>query len=237
MTRLSVLATGGAAGYHTPMGIMAANPFTESSGTLHLVIRNALLLLTVVNPIGNIPIFADLTRELEQRERGRVMNLAVLISWLIVVVFALVGDWSLTNLFNVTVSELKIAGGILLFMIALRNVLPTGAPYQHPKDSTMLAVFPIAFPLLVGPGAITLTIITTQQIGHLLMIVTAAATFLVVLLITRYSDFLMRLMGPYAAMVIARLLFIFLAAKAVSMVLDGTADYLTRFLPALHTVS
>jgi multiple antibiotic resistance protein len=217
-----------------PMGIIAANQLAEPAGTVHLVIRHGLLLLAVVNPIGNIPIFADLTREMESRERGRVMNLAVLISWLLVVAFALVGDWSLKNLFGVTVGELEIAGGILLFMIALRNVLPTSQSYQHPKDSTMLAVFPIAFPLLVGPGAITLTIITTQQIGHLLMIVTAAATFAVVLLITRYSDFLMRLMGPYAAMIVARLLFIFLAAKAVSMVLDGTSDYLMRFFPAAH---
>jgi multiple antibiotic resistance protein len=219
------------------MAVIASSQLTESIGAIHLVIRHGLLLLSVVNPIGNIPIFADLTRELEQRERGRVMNLAVLISWLLVVVFALVGDWSLKNLFGVTLGELEIAGGILLFVIALRNVLPTGLPYRHPKDSTMLAVFPIAFPLLVGPGAITLTIITTQQIGQLLMMVTAAATFAIVLLITRYSDFLMRLIGPYAAMVVARLLFIFLAAKAVSMVLDGTADYLTRFFPAVHTVS
>jgi multiple antibiotic resistance protein len=213
------------------MGIIAENQFTDGGGAVNLVIRHGLLLLSVVNPIGNIPIFADLTRELEQRERGRVMNLAVLISWLLVVVFALVGDWSLKNLFGVTLGELEIAGGILLFVIALRNVLPTGLPYRQPKDSTMLAVFPIAFPLLVGPGAITLTIITTQQIGHLLMIVTAAATFAIVLLITRYADFLMRLIGPYAAMIVARLLFIFLAAKAVDMVLDGTAQVLGRLLP------
>jgi multiple antibiotic resistance protein len=215
-----------------PMGILAGNPFTDGHGAVNLIIRHGLLLLSVVNPIGNIPIFADLTRELEQRERGRVMNLAVLISWLLVVVFALIGEWSLKNLFGVTVGELDIAGGILLFVIALRNVIPTSTAYQHPKDSTMLAVFPIAFPLLVGPGAITLTIITTQQIGHLLMIVTAAATFAIVLLITRYADFLMRLMGPYVAMIIARLLFIFRAAKAVAMVLDGTRQFLGQFFPA-----
>jgi multiple antibiotic resistance protein len=215
-----------------PMNIIATSQFAGSVSTVDLVIRHGLLLLSVVNPIGNIPIFADLTRELEQRERGRVMNLAVLISWLLVVVFALVGDWSLKNLFGVSVGELDIAGGILLFVIALRNVIPTSAAYQHPKDSTMLAVFPIAFPLLVGPGAITLTIITTQQIGRLLMMVTAAATFAVVLLITRYADFLMRLIGPYAAMIIARLLFIFLAAKAVAMVLDGTGQFLGQFFPA-----
>jgi len=215
------------------MGAVDSGAMAEWGGWLGLVIRHGLLLLAVVNPIGSIPIFADLTRELEQRERGNVMNLAVLTSLLIVVVFALIGNWSLKYLFGVTVSELKIAGGLLLFVVALRGVIPSGSPFQETAaDPRMLAVFPIAFPLLVGPGAITVTIITTQAIGHILMIVTAIVTFLVVFLIVRNAHRLMHLLGPYAGLIIARLLYIFLAAKAVAMVLDGTDDFLARFFPA-----
>jgi multiple antibiotic resistance protein len=215
------------------MGAVDSGAMAEWGGWLGLVIRHGLLLLAVVNPIGSIPIFADLTRELEQRERGNVMNLAVLTSLLIVVVFALIGNWSLKYLFGVTVSELKIAGGILLFVVALRGVIPSGNPSQETvTDPRMLAVFPIAFPLLVGPGAITVTIITTQAIGHILMIVTAIVTFFVVFLIVRNAHRLMHLLGPYAGLIIARLLYIFLAAKAVAMVLDGTDDFLVQFLPA-----
>ena len=95
----------------------------------------------------------------------------------------------------------------------------------------MLAVFPIAFPIMVGPGAVTMTIITTQSIGQLLMIITAVMTFAVVFLIAHNADRLMRLMGPYAGMMIARLLYIFLAAKAVAMVLDGLGGFLEQYLP------
>lgn len=202
------------------------------AGPVGLIIHHALLLFAVVNPIGNIPVYADLTRELERRERGHVMNLAVLTSLLVVIVFALIGDWSLIYLFNVRVNELTIAGGVLLFIIALRGVTSNKSIYgQQSTDCRMLAVFPIAFPIMVGPGAITITIITTQAIGQILMVCTAVVTFAFVFLIARNAHLLMRLIGPYASMMIARLFYIFLAAKAVAMVLSGITDFISRVHP------
>lgn len=212
--------------------LMCEAAATEVAGPVALAVRHSLLLLAVVNPIGNLPVYADLTRELEKRERGHVMNLAVLTSFLIVVVFSLVGNWTLTHLFNVTLTELKIAGGILLFIVALRGVMPRGRPYHHSKDKLMLAVFPISFPMMVGPGAITVTIITTQSTGHVLMVCTAVITFAFVFVLARNAHLLMRLVGPYAGTIIARLLYIFLAAKAVAMILDGMGEFLSQFLPA-----
>ncbi|MBP7052289.1 MAG: MarC family protein [Phycisphaerae bacterium] len=213
------------------LGVLLRGGVEDWAGPVGLVVHHALLLFAVVNPVGNIPVYADLTRELAIRERGNVMNLAVLTSLCVVTIFALVGDWSLVYLFNVTVGELAIAGGILLFIVALRGVMAQGAVYQHSKDSRMLAVFPIAFPIMVGPGAITMTIITTGAIGQGLMVVTAVVTFFFVFLIARNADRLMRLVGPYAGMMIARLLYIFLAARAVAMVLDGVTAFIHSLSP------
>ncbi|MBM4025135.1 MAG: MarC family protein [Planctomycetes bacterium] len=206
------------------------------AGPIGLVIHHSLLLFAVVNPIGNIPVYADLTRDLHPRERRRVMNLAVLTALGVVVVFTLIGDWSLSYLFNVTVNDLQIAGGILLFIIAVRGIMPHGDAYQNPKDRMMVAVFPIAFPIMVGPGALTVTIITTQGIGQGLMVITAVVTFFFVFLIARNAHALTRLMGPYVGTMIARLLYIFLAAKAVAMVLHGLSGFLGQFFPRLHTL-
>ncbi len=214
------------------LGILPRGGIADWAGPLGLVIHHSLLLFAVVNPVGNIPVYDDLTRELERRERGHVMNLAVLTSLGVVILFALIGDWSLTYLFNVNVNELAIAGGILLFIIALRGVTSTRSIYRNSRDRTMLAVFPIAFPIMVGPGTITITILTTQAIGQILMVITAVVTFAFVFLIARNAHRLMRLLGPYASMMIARLFYIFLAAKAVAMVLDGIENFITRFLPA-----
>jgi len=187
--------------------------------------RNALLLLAVVNPVGNIPVFADLTARMKAAERGHVMNLAVLTALGIVIVLALIGNWALVYLFNVTVTEVRIAGGILLFIVAANGVMARRGHHNHSTDPRMIAIFPIAFPLLVGPGAITMTIIMTQSIGHLLMVITAVATFVVVFVIVRNADRLARLLGPYVGTVIARLLYVLLAAKAVSLVLTGIETF------------
>ena len=204
----------------------------EWSEAVATVLRNTLLLLAVVNPVGNIPVFSDLTNRLEVRQRRVAMNLAVLTAVVIVVIFALIGNWSRVNLFNVSVMELRIAGGILLFIVAIRGVMPrrrTRCPSEDPK---MVAIFPIACPMLVGPGAITMTIIITQSIGQAMMLLTAAVTFAVVLLLVRNACRLTRLMGPYVGTVLARLLYIMLAAKAVAMVLDGAKEFCTRIQTA-----
>ncbi|HPD46020.1 MAG TPA: MarC family protein [Anaerohalosphaeraceae bacterium] len=189
------------------------------------ILHHALLLLAVVNPVGNIPIFADLTARMQARQRGRVMNLAVFTALTIVIAFALIGNWLLLYLFSVTVTELRIAGGILLFIVAINGVMPRQRASSRVDDPKMVAIFPIAFPLLVGPGAITMTIIMAQSIGHILMTLTAAATFVLVFVIVRNSNRLAALLGPYVGRVVARLLYVLLAAKAVSLVLSGIEEF------------
>jgi len=218
------------------LAMLPEGGIADWAGPLGLVIHHSLLLFAVINPIGNLPVYVDLTRELEKPERARVLNLAVLIAFSVVVVFSLIGDWSLAYLFNVNVSELEIAGGILLFIIALRGILAYGAAYEHPKDRVMVAVFPIAFPIMVGPGALTITIITTQAIGQIPMIFTALLAFALVFLIARNAHRLMCLIGPYAGTMIAKLLYIFLAAKAVGMVLEGTGAFLRQIFPQVQSL-
>jgi len=190
-------------------------------------IHDALLLLAVVNPIGNIPIYADLTRDCERKERGRIVNTAVAISLCLVIGFSLVGDWSLRNIFGVTIDEFKIAGGILLFIVAVRGVMSGVNSYTESLDDRrMLAVFPLAFPIIVGPGTLAVTIILAQSAGAAQMVMVSLIAFLIVFVIARNSHLLMRLVGPYGGMIIPRLLYVFLASKAVAMVLEGVVTFL-----------
>jgi len=88
---------------------------------------------------------------------------------------------------------------------------------------------------MVGPGAITVTIITAQSIGQILMVLTALIAFALVFVIAHNAHRLMRLIGPYAGTMTAKLLYIFLAAKAVGMVLDGAATFLQQFFPRIQS--
>jgi len=114
------------------LGFLPRGGIADWGSPIGLIVHHALLLFAVVIPIGNIPVYADLTRELEIRERGNVMKLAVLTSLFVVTIFALIGDWSLVYLFNVRLGELQIAGGVLLFIVALGGVMAQGPVYQHP---------------------------------------------------------------------------------------------------------
>lgn len=202
------------------------------TGLIVFLVHDALLLLAVINPIGNIPIYVDLTREMDKDKRRHMMNTAVLTSFCLVVVFSLIGDWTLRNLFDVTIEEFKIAGGILLFIVAVRGVMSGVSSYTHSvKDYRMLAMFPLAFPIIVGPGTLAVTIILAQHRGPIQMVSISLMTFLIVFLIARSAYFLTRLLGRYGAMVIPRLLYIFLASKAVALVLEGTVTFLRS--PAL----
>jgi multiple antibiotic resistance protein len=190
------------------------------------ILHGFLLLLAVVNPIGNIPVYVSLTQHMEPSSRARTLNRAVLTALAMTAVFALLGDWSLRNVFEVSIDEFRVAGGILLFIVAARGVLTSTPRFRAADhDDHALAVFPLAFPIIVGPGSLALTIILAMKYGRLNMVLVIVLVMGVVFIVARSSHFLMRALGPYAGQVIARLLYLFLAAKAVSMVLEGLATY------------
>ncbi len=199
-----------------------------------LLVHNTLLLLAVMNPIGNIPIYVDLTKSMEAGDRRRTLNLAAVTALVLVVAFALIGQWSLDHLFGVKLEEFQIAGGIMLFVVAIKGVMSGMRRLNlSTEESQFLAVFPLAFPIIAGPGTLTVTIILAQNNGPFEMMTIVLMAFSAVFLVVRNSVWIMKLIGPYAGMVISRLLYIFLAAKAVSMVLQGIATFLKQDLPAI----
>lgn len=195
------------------------------------LIHNTLLLLAVINPIGNIPTYVDLTKNMEAHDQRRTLNLAAVTALVLVTVFAVIGEWSLEHIFAVKLYEFKIAGGIMLFIVAVRGVMSGMRRLAlSSEESRFLAVFPLAFPIIAGPGTLTVTIMLAQINGPIEMVIISLLAFGVVYLIVHNSFRIMTLVGPYAGMVIPRLLYIFLAAKAVSMILQGIATFLNQDL-------
>ncbi len=189
---------------------------------LRQVIHDYLVLFAMVNAVGNLPVFADLTHGMESRARNRTFRIAVLTAGSIVMGFAFFGDWMLKTVFEVDTAGLKIAGGILVFIVAARGVLQ-GPRTMKPteRSSEDVAVFPLGFPFLAGPGTILTTILLFQDGGSL---VTAAATVLVylsVIPILHLAPLIERAVGRVGVLVITRILYIFIAAKAVTFVVQG----------------
>lgn len=201
------------------------------------LIKTFIIFFVVIEPVSLVPMFGALTRGGEPGYRTRMAWKAVAISACIFIVFALVGDW-LLRLLGISVSAFKIAGGMLLFLLAVDMVLAresglrstTVREQEEAKYRDDISVFPMAFPLITGPGALATLLLLTAETRDWIefsmvlgMGLLALAVTLVLLLLTRP---LMRLIGVTGGTVVSRLLGVVLAALAVQYVVDGFTEVL-----------
>ena len=199
---------------------------------LDYAIAALLTLFVVVDPIGLAPTFLSVTEDLPHDARRSVAVRASVIAGAILIGAALIGDWLLATL-GISLAAFRIAGGLLLFSIASEMVFGVRirresaaaeeAVEEHVRN---VAAFPLAIPLLAGPGAIAATVLLAGRtdrdpllVALLIAVITlvAASCFITFLLAERISRFL----GLTGNIVLSRLLGVLLAALAVQYVVDG----------------
>jgi len=199
---------------------------------LDFLISALVTLLVVVDPLGLIPAFLGITAGLPPPARRSVAIRASLIAFAILTGAALVGDWLLRTL-SISLPAFRIAGGLLLFSIAsemafgvriTRQSETAGkAVEEHVRD---IAAFPLAIPLMAGPGAITATVLLAGRAGgdmvrYGVLIGTIAAVMAACLLVFLAATRIERVLGKTGNTVLSRLLGVILAAMAVQFVVDG----------------
>ncbi|MBU6469830.1 MAG: NAAT family transporter [Gammaproteobacteria bacterium] len=190
-------------------------------------------LFVVIDPIGLAPMFGAITRGGGQLHRRRMAIKGTILATAILLVFAAIGDW-LLRMLGISFPAFKIAGGALLFLIAIDMVFArqsggrsaTEREEEEGKAKEDVSVFPLAFPLIAGPGALaTILIMVSEAHGKIMMFVGLVVVVLLVLGITLgcllLTNRLMKLLGETGANVIGRLFGVILAALAVQFVVDG----------------
>jgi multiple antibiotic resistance protein len=199
---------------------------------LNFAISALLTLFVVVDPVGLVPTYLAVTDGLPNAARRNVAIRASLIAGTILIGTALIGAWLLDTL-AISLSAFRIAGGLLLFSIASEMVFGVRmrregeeaekAIEEHVRN---IAAFPLAIPLLAGPGAITATVLlagradkSLAMVGVLIAVVAlvaaaSLATFL-------FAERIRRFLGMTGNIVLSRLLGVLLAALAVQYVVDG----------------
>lgn len=205
----------------------------------HLALTAFVTLLVVVDPVGVAPIFVAVTRDLDPSAQRKTLARAVLIAFMVILFFLFAGRWLLSYL-GVSVHAFAISGGILLFATALPMLFGQRPVLQGPERGDYpggerptgedVAVFPLAIPLLSGPGAIATILLLTNEAGpaplrRIAVIAAAALVFLATWLILGTADALMRRLGETRIHILTRVLGIVLAALAVQYVLDGLTGY------------
>lgn len=186
------------------------------------VVHDYLVLFAMVNAVGNLPIFAELTQGMDAAQRNRAFRIAVTTAACIVLSFAVFGIWMLESVFEVSPAAFKITGGILVFAVAARGVLQ--GPRSNSGDGDRyenVAVFPMGFPFLAGPGTIVTTILLFQSGGSIITVLAAVLVYLTIIPILHLVPFVERAIGRVGILIITRILYVFIAAKAVSFVLEG----------------
>lgn len=195
-------------------------------------------IFTIVNPIGGMITFISLTEGMGASERKRIAKRSVIIACILAIVFALAGELIL-RFYNVTVDALRVAGGILLFIVALnmlqaRSSKVTPAELKDADKRDDISVFPVATPLLTGPGAMTtvIVIIRTAQTVELKLIAILAIilTFFMAYIFFRFSDRINDILGVTGSLVLTRVMGLLLAAIAVNFVSTGAWNIYKSFV-------
>ncbi|SDW96249.1 multiple antibiotic resistance protein [Roseicitreum antarcticum] len=189
-------------------------------------------LFVVIDPIGMTPLFLALTQGADARTRRSIGLRACFIAALLLSIFALLGD-ALLQFIGISMPAFQIAGGILLFLTALDMLFDRrSARRQDHADSGVAApaddpsVFPLAMPLIAGPGAMATMILLTNETGRsmegiamVLVVMLAVITMVMVLFLS--AGLLERVLRRTGTMVVTRLLGMLLAALSVQFVIDG----------------
>lgn len=190
------------------------------------------LFFVIVEPISLVPLFAALTEGADEAFRRRMAWRAVLVAGIVLALFAVGGAWFLQTM-RISVAAFRIAGGVMLFLIALEMVFAresgtrvTTEEKVESRKRADISVFPLAFPFIAGPGAIAIVLLTFgASRADVPLSFGLFGVVLVVLAITymlmRLTPLVMRGMGVTGANVVNRLSGVVLAALAVQFMIDG----------------
>ena len=209
----------------------------DSIGRMLFFIKALVALFTVVDPVGLVPVVLTLTAGLPAPERRRVVTRAAVIAALVMTIFGVLGRAIFATL-GVTSEAFSIAGGALLFLVAIDMLFGrqsgTRETPREARESRMredVSVFPLAIPMIAGPGTITTLILLVDTAGQqplsLLAITVAGAITLVAAWLSMQASLqIQKAVGTTGILVLSRVLGMLLAAVAAQFILNGVAVFL-----------
>jgi MarC family membrane protein len=180
------------------------------------------LIFIIMDPIGNVPVFLSILKNIPVERRRRIIIRELLIALIVLLFFMFIGRYILQSL-QIEESSLGIAGGIMLFLIAIKMIFPGASAMLAHDEKVEPLVVPLAVPLLAGPSAIAAVILLmaqepTRWPEWMLALVVA---WLIAGFILLSSESLSRKLGERALLAIERLMGILLILVSVDLILDG----------------
>jgi len=177
-------------------------------------------LFVAIDPIGLAAIFLGLGRNVDRKQRQKIADQATWTGGLVALGFLFLGQ-SMFKAVGISVSDFQVAGGLILFILAARDLIQSAAePEKLPPD---FGVVPLGMPLIAGPASITtlLVLAQNQAVGLVVVLVALAANLALVVLALHYSEWLGHKIGATGLRAVSKIISMLLAAIAVSMIRQG----------------
>jgi multiple antibiotic resistance protein len=193
------------------------------------VLKSTITLFAIVNPIGSIPLFLQLTSGMRPEERKRAFRTGILSASAILFVFILAGEKILTGFFQIQLNDLMAAGGLLLLIIAIDHLvfgaLVRGVLTGEEQDADHIGAVPIACPILAGPGAMMTVLLTFSEHGLLVAAVSVLVVVGISWSILYFIDAIYRVLGKTVCTVLSKILCLFIAAIGMRLLVQGLSPY------------
>ncbi len=202
-------------------------------------------MFVIVNPLTTAFVFASLTTDADDDEQAHIARRAVITATAMLCVFALLGSL-IFQLFGITLAAFRIAGGMILFGIAMSMLNTSEAPDHDKADARQskallaqdISIVPLAIPFISGPGAIATAMILTSEapsfwhtlVVYLAILVTTISCYFTMV----HSKHVIRWLGQSGRRILTKVFGLILAVIAIQFVLNGIGDAVTDFLAGLH---
>ncbi|MCL1056406.1 YhgN family NAAT transporter [Shewanella gelidimarina] len=187
----------------------------------------AVMLFLIMDPLGNLPIFASILRHIEPKKRRRVLIRELLFALAIMMLFLFAGE-AILNFLNLRSESVSIAGGIILFLIAIRMIFPQPGGVVGLAAGEEPFIVPMAIPLMAGPSVLAALILLAHTDGTRMMdwtVALLAAWGLSAIILLFYKVFT-KVLGEKGLTAVERLMGMVLVMISVQMFLDGIASYM-----------
>jgi len=197
------------------------------------LIKSFITFFTIIDPIGGVPFFLSITAGYSDVERKMIALKASLTAFITLLLFLWMGKY-LLSFFQISVSSFKIAGGILLFLIAVEMLFGKTTQVKTTEKETLkikekedVSIVPLGIPYLAGPGAVTTTIILGETSNLYTKLGLSGIIFLVILitfLIFSQSSKISKLLGELGTKAVVRILGLILASIAIEYIITGLKE-------------
>ena len=194
---------------------------------IYQIFTETLMLVAVLNPFGNVPLFVGMTEKMEKKTRKKLFKTIAVTGFFIMWLFSLVGEFLMTNFYKIDMKELKMAGGMILVVMAFRNLIFSIGKQDaqqdeiSPEDQIKRAVIPMSFPMMVGPGSLTTVLILKAEKGIIMTSFSILIAFVLIYLTFILGNYLEKIVGTLVLYILSRVMQIFIMSIGIRIFFSG----------------